>query len=171
MFLVATAMPLPSRGGNILLMILIVQCPTLLQLTFVIFSTNLETALFARNADKFPLHAYFLVFWLNKILHRKVKDTGLANWPSNICFVYSQKMSTTSLHPHIEKYHCNLYLSLAKKRGWKIQLPGLQLQAWSQVASETTALQAGQLDKFDENTFHQYLVKFIVVNNQVCYCF
>jgi len=52
-----------------------------------------------------------------------------------------------------------------------MQLPGLQSQARSQVASETAALQAGQLDKFDENTFHQYLVKFIVVDDQVRCCF
>jgi len=129
MSLVATATPLPPRGGKMLLMILTVRCPTLLQLTFVIFSTNLETAVFAGSAGKFPLRADSSVFQLNEILHRKAKDADLVNWPLNICFVYSQKMSTTSLCPHIEKYHRDLFLSLAKERGWKMQLPGLQSQA------------------------------------------
>ncbi len=127
--------------------------------------------MFAGSAGKFSLRADSSVFRLNEIFHRKAKDADPVNWPPNIRFVYSQKMSTTSLCPHIEKYHRDLFLSLAKERGWKMQLPGLQSQAQSQAASETAASQAGQLDKFDENTFHQYLVKFIVMDNQVHCCF
>jgi hypothetical protein len=166
--LVATATPLPPREGKTLLMILTtVRRPGPLEPTFVIFSTNLETALFARSAGKSPLRADSSVFRPNKIRHRKAKDADPVEFSSNIRFVYSQKTSTTSLRPHIEKYHRDLYLSLAKERGWKIQLPGIQSQARSQAASEIAALQAGQPDRLDQSTFHRYLVNFIVVDDQV----
>ena len=54
---------------------------------------------------------------------------------------------------------------LAKEGGWKIQLPGLVSQAQSQAASESTA--GGQPDRFDEQTFRQLLLNFIVVDDQV----
>jgi hypothetical protein len=57
----------------------------------------------------------------------------------------------------------------AKKEGWKILLPGLVSQAKSQANSEAATLQAGRPDKFDERTFHQHLLNFIIADDQVCF--
>lgn len=74
--------------------------------------------------------------------------------------------STTSLRPHIEKYHLEEYLALAKQRGWNILLPGLVSQANS--AAEATASQVEQPKKFNESIFHQHLLNFIIADDQVC---
>jgi hypothetical protein len=88
------------------------------------------------------------------------------NWPSKTNYEYSKTTSNTSLRRHIENFHLDQYKILAKENGWKIQLAGLVSQARSQAASEATAV--GRPDKFDEQTFHQFLLKFIVVDDQVC---
>lgn len=50
-----------------------------------------------------------------------------------------------SLRPHIWKYHLELYLTLAKEKGWKIP-PGLISQTQSQVTNEAAAAQGEQPD-------------------------
>jgi hypothetical protein len=77
-------------------------------------------------------------------------------------------MSTSSLCPHIEKYHLKLYLTLAKERGWRVLLPGLVSQAQLQTINEASTSQGEQPDKFNERTFHQHLLSFIVADDQVC---
>jgi hypothetical protein len=78
-------------------------------------------------------------------------------------------MSNTSLCTHIEACHLEEFTWLAAERGWKIWLKGLLSQARSQATSEAAAAQAGQ-PQFDEETFRQYLLNFIVANDQVCLC-
>ncbi len=85
----------------------------------------------------------------------------------NIFFKYKKSTSTTSLRPHIERYHLDLYLQVAKEKGWKISLPGLKSQAQSQAASDASASQVGQSAQFSEEIFHQYLLNFIIVDDQV----
>jgi len=71
-----------------------------------------------------------------------------------------------SLRPHIEKHHLQLFQQLAKEKGWKILLPGLVLEACSQVSA--VGLTEDELpDTFDESTFHRYLLNFIVADDQV----
>jgi hypothetical protein len=101
-----------------------------------------------------------------KITHRKAKEADPTNWPSNVHYEYSKRTSNSSLRPHIEKYHRELFLSLAKEKGWTILLPGLVSEARSQAVSEAAVLQAGRA-KFDEPTFHQRLLNFIVADDQV----
>ena len=48
-------------------------------------------------------------------------------------------------------------------QGWKNQLPG---QA-SLATTAATLAQDVRIDTFDEDTFHQYLVNFIVADDQV----
>ena len=74
--------------------------------------------------------------------------------------------SSSSLRPHIERNHLDLYLVVAQKNGWKHALPGLMSQAQSQAASEASGLQARQ-DEFNEESFHRALVNFIIVDDQV----
>ena len=59
-------------------------------------------------------------------------------------------------------------MTLAKEKGWKILLPGLVSQARSQATNEAATSQGEHPDKFDEHTFHQYLLNFIVADDQVC---
>lgn len=49
--------------------------------------------------------------------------------------MYSQKTSTSTLRNHIEKYHLELYTTLAEEEGWKIR-PGLVPQGGWQAAEE-----------------------------------
>jgi hypothetical protein len=83
-------------------------------------------------------------------------------------YEYSRGSSTTTLRPHIEKYHLDAYRKEQKLQGWKILLPTLASQARSQAASETHSQNEGDRDRFDEETFQRYLINFIVANDQVC---
>jgi hypothetical protein len=100
------------------------------------------------------------------MLHDQLEQPS--TWPNSRRFEYSKNTSTTSLRPHIEKYHLEEYKLLADKHNWKSLLPGLVSQARS-----TAAAQLDQSDnlkvKFDEHTFHQYLLNFIVADDQVCF--
>ena len=91
--------------------------------------------------------------------------------PNGRTYTFSDSTSTSSLRPHLEKYHSELYLSLAQERGWKIQLPGIVSQARSNAASgekTNSQLEGSQApDDFTEDAFHKYLLRFIVADDQV----
>jgi hypothetical protein len=72
-----------------------------------------------------------------------------------------------SLRPHLQRNHLELYMSLAKERGWEVKLPGLSSQAHSQASSQVAASQGEQVDRFNESNFHALLVKFIIADDQV----
>jgi hypothetical protein len=114
------------------------------------------------------VYAHPLLFFSfhTNIAYRKAKEADPANWHLNIKYEYSLKTSTLSLCPHIKKYHLLLFQQLAKDRGWKILLPGLVSQARSQ-ASMVSSAQGERHDTFDEDTFHQKLLSFIVMDDQV----
>lgn len=97
-------------------------------------------------------------------------DADPTIWPSGRRYIYSKGTSTTSLRPHIEKYHLEEYKRLANERGWKIMLPGLVSQARSEAAASVPAADERR-DDFDEQTFHEYLLNFIVADDQVCLSF
>src|ERR1700735_986452 len=94
-----------------------------------------------------------------------IRDKDPSNWPSSRRYVYSKGTSTSSLRPHIEKYHLDKYKKIAKEGCWKILLPGLVSQSRSEAMAAT--IQEGQPDKFDEHTFHKHLLNFIVADDQV----
>lgn len=97
--------------------------------------------------------------------YRDTKEAEPDQWKSNIRFEYSTKTSNTSLRPHIERYHLDLFLQLAKEKEWKILLPGLV----SQARSEATSAAAERRGQFDEYNFHEHLVNFIVADDQVSF--
>jgi hypothetical protein len=142
-------------------------CSKLLQMTFDTFSTSLGTKSFARYAGMFPHVLVSLVTTDNTVL-RETREANPANWPSNKQYEYSHKTSTSSLRPHIEKNHLELYLNLAKEEGWRILLPGLVSQARSQATSGAASPRGDRADRFDERTFHQHILNFIVADDQVC---
>jgi len=67
------------------------------------------------------------------------------------------------LQGHIKNFHLDLYKKLVKEKKWMTPLPGMVSQVQSMASKTSTAV--GQVDKFDEQTFHQFLLKFIVVND------
>jgi hypothetical protein len=103
------------------------------------------------------------------MIHRKDYDVDPVAWAekNSYQFSFSKKTSTTSLRPHIEKHHLELFLRLAAERGWKVQLPGLVSQARSQAASEASASQGQRSVEFSEQKFQQYLLNFIIADDQV----
>jgi hypothetical protein len=116
---------------------------------------------------KYALQVASLLVFLINITCRKLYDEDPTSWPVGRRFTYSKGTSTTSLRPHIEKYHLEEYERLAKEHGWKIMLPGLVSQARSAATATVSALPDGQPDKFDERTFHEYLLNFIIADDQV----
>lgn len=102
-------------------------------------------------------------------LNRAALDADPGKWDRKVNYLYSSKSSTTTLRPHIEKYHLPIYLVEQKARGWKILLPGLVSQARSQATSTTELHQGEVRDKFSEAAFHRHLINFIVADDQVCF--
>jgi hypothetical protein len=114
-------------------------------------------------------YLWFFSGWLTVNMLRKTKEAEPAQWKSNIRFEYSTKTSNTSLRPHIERHHLDLFLQLAKENGWKVLLPGLVSQARSEATSAAASVSAERRGQFDESTFHQYLLNFIVADDQVSF--
>jgi len=79
--------------------------------------------------------------------------------------MYAKTMSMSSLRRHLDNYHQDLYLHLAKEHNWKNLLPSFVSQAQSQGANKASA---GWWDKFTKEKFHRYLLEFIMVDDQVC---
>lgn len=103
-------------------------------------------------------------------MDRTLHDANPAAWPNSRTYFFSDSTSTSSLRPHLEKYHSELYILLAQERGWKIQLPGIISRARSNVAENTDSKNPCP-DDFSENTFHNYLLRFIVSDDQVLIIF
>jgi len=53
-----------------------------------------------------------------------------------------------------------LYKSLASRHGWKAL-------SQSQAATEASTSQVGRQDEFNKKAFHQHLLNFIIVDDQV----
>jgi len=74
-------------------------------------------------------------------------------------FTFSTKTSTTSLRRHLGIQHREEYLQLAGQGRWKNQLLGNKAAATVNVAQFRTP--------FSQEAFLDYLVNFIIVDNQV----
>ena len=96
-------------------------------------------------------------------VHRKIRDADPANWPAKTIYKYKEGNSTTTLRGHIEREHLDEFLKLIKEKGWKVRLRS-QGKLISQASVSSTSVQP---DRFDQETFHNHLVKFIVTNDQV----
>jgi hypothetical protein len=114
-------------------------------------------------------YLWFFSGWLTVNVFRTIKEAEPDQWKSNIKFEYSTKTSNTSLRPHIERHHLDLFLQLAKENGWKVLLPGLVSQARSEATSAAASVSAERHSQFDESTFHRHLLSFIVADDQVSF--
>jgi len=70
--------------------------------------------------------------------------------------------------PAYQEIHLDKYMTLVKAHGWLIQLPWLVSQSRSQLPSEADGVQVA---KFDQEMFQQYLLNFVIMNDQVCIYF
>jgi hypothetical protein len=85
-------------------------------------------------------------------------------WPAQCNIHFSHGMSSSSLHNHLDRWHCTLYLQLAEEHSWTIQLPSHR----DAIARQTAATQlAVQHTPFSSDGLLDRLVQFIVANNQV----
>ncbi|KIM52694.1 hypothetical protein SCLCIDRAFT_140556, partial [Scleroderma citrinum Foug A] len=109
---------------------------------------------------------------------------------------YGRKTGNGALCNHIHNHHLSLYLDETEKNGWAVlinpicnaltnghmivtlhealQKPGVTLKKLPPVPGHRStnlpshmSLEAG-LPLFTISTLHQYLIKFIVANDQVC---
>jgi hypothetical protein len=101
----------------------------------------------------------------DNLICRKIHEDNPTSWPTGRHYIYLKETSNTLLRPHIEKYHLEEYKRLAKEHGWKILLPGLVSQAQSEAS--VAAASDERPDKFDEHTFYEYLLNFIIADDQV----
>ncbi|KAN0136340.1 hypothetical protein V8E53_005708 [Lactarius tabidus] len=67
--------------------------------------------------------------------------------------------ANTNLKQHIKKFHRDLWLASAQKNRWK--------NLDSQVSTQSVASQGRPREEFDVDKLHQYIVKFIVVDDQL----
>jgi len=96
-------------------------------------------------------------------VYSEAKEKQGDAFPAGLKYIYSAKTSNTSLRPHLERVHLQLYMQQKELQGWKNQLPG---QA-SLATTAATLAQDIRIDMFDEDTFHRYLINFIVADDQV----
>ncbi|KAH8985817.1 hypothetical protein EDB83DRAFT_2535834 [Lactarius deliciosus] len=95
---------------------------------------------------------------------KEAHDKNPYTWPSDINYVYSVNTSTTSLRPHISKYHLDSYMLLAKARGWNTSLV---LKGQSQTSDSVARAQDDEpVEEFSEDRFQQLLVDFITADDQ-----
>lgn len=96
-------------------------------------------------------------------MYRKTRDADPSHWNSKISYEYAASSSTSTLRGHLEREHLDDYMALSKEKGWKHQLRSqARLNSEASVTSSTVPV-----DSFDEETFHQYLIRFIVTDDQV----
>ena len=115
----------------------------------------------------FPIFSSFRFSELttDNIIPRKAKEAE-SNWET-VNYQFLLQSSNTTLRHHIEKNHLQLYQTLAEEKGWKQQLPGLVSKTRTQPSNEAANSQGERPDKFDQSTFNQYLLNFIVADDQV----
>jgi hypothetical protein len=92
-----------------------------------------------------------------------IHDANPADWPAKNIYRYKKGNSTTTLRGHIEREHQDEYMKLIKEKGWKVQL-----RSQGRFISEGSVPSSSVWpDKFDQESFHSYLVRFIIVDDQV----
>jgi hypothetical protein len=126
-------------------------------------------------------------------LIRKLKEENPTQFPKERNYIYNHTTSNWSLRAHIEKFHLDLYLDEAERNGWSVYLENVRKafevgytfptirQALSRPnvtirtlpplshlppAESPVALQPSGLPPFSIVALHQYLVKFIVSDDQ-----
>lgn len=131
---------------------------------------------------------------LTTLLIRKQKDENPTQFPTDRNFTYCDSTSNWSLRGHVEKFHLDLYLEEAERNGWSIYLENVKeafrvgytyltlrqalcrpnttirkLPPLSQLPtanSSSEALQSSAPPPFSLAALHQFLVKFIVSDDQ-----
>lgn len=82
-------------------------------------------------------------------------------WPSSHGFTYATSTSTSVLRKHLDRYHKDEYLKLAKEKGWTTTLPSVKLQVSIAPANLKPRI------AFSPDQVLQKLVHFIAANDRV----
>jgi len=88
--------------------------------------------------------------------------------PSRKLIQYSLRTASTNLRSHLTGSHRELYRKVLEQKGWTEIIQRYLETRSSTTSAATTVLVPDQHDIFDEDTFHRYLVNFIVADDQVC---
>lgn len=80
-------------------------------------------------------------------------------WPSSRGFTYATSTSNTVLRKHLDRYHKDEYLKLAKEKGWITTLPSVKLHVAPATVKPRIIFSPDQV-------LHK-LVRFIAANDQV----
>jgi hypothetical protein len=83
-------------------------------------------------------------------------------WPSTRGFTYATSTSNTVLRKHLDRYHKDEYMKLAKEKGWITMLPSVKMQL-----SVPGPASVKPKIIFSPELVLQKLVSFIAVNDQV----
>ena len=81
------------------------------------------------------------------------------SWPSSRGFTYATSTSNTVLRKHLDRYHKDEYLKLAKEKSWTTMLPSVKLQV--SIAPIKPKI------IFSPEQVLQKLIRFIAANDQV----
>jgi hypothetical protein len=101
------------------------------------------------------------------VVHSTDKEKLGDKFPHGRNYIYGAKTSNSSLRPHLERVHYELYCEKRKIYGWKTQLPGEA----SRAMSCGTQAQDTQVNEYDEKKFLKYLLEFIVADDQVYFLY
>jgi hypothetical protein len=104
---------------------------------------------------------------LTQKLYSSEKEKLGDSFPHGHNYIYGAKTSNSSLRPHLERVHYELYCKKRNKYKWKTLLPGEVLQA----TSSGIPAQDTQVDEYDDQTFVKYLLEFVVADDQVCFLY
>src|ERR1700678_187035 len=84
-----------------------------------------------------------------------------AKWPPSRTYTYSTSTLNTGLRGHLDKFHKEEYIKLAKERGWTTVLPS--------VKRELALVAPAKKPMFSIEGVTQRLVRFIAANDQVSF--
>ena len=83
-------------------------------------------------------------------------------------WTFSSKTGNTSLQTHLESIHRTEYLELCEDKGWVNMLPKMRKDVGSGAGNAGGGGDGGApRDTFSQSRLLQYLVNFIVANDQV----
>jgi len=81
---------------------------------------------------------------------------------------YSLRTASMNLWSHLTGSYKELYRKVLEQKGWMEIIQHYLETRSSTTSAATTVPVPDQCDIFDEDTFHRYLVNFIIADDQVC---
>lgn len=77
--------------------------------------------------------------------------------------MYVPGNSNTTLHAHLDRSHCDMYLKACEQNKWEVKISSAR-----QEQEQTTSTLDANQTPFSKSAFIEHLVRFIATNDQVC---